>query len=100
MLEHVITAVKAANLFSLGQLSAKADWRKKRRNARAAGADALREGALRHAFELDLAFHPEPLERRWLIAVASRGRAHDLAHEPSLDQLMCVGVAVRGGVHD
>src|SRR5207249_3708077 len=44
--------------------------------------------------------HPEPLERRWLLAVASRGRAHDLAHKPGLDQLMRAGVAVRGGVHD
>ena len=32
--------------------------------------------------------------------MASRGRAHDLAHQAGLDQLVRVGVAVRGRVHD
>src|SRR5262249_13466862 len=31
---------------------------------------------------------------------ASGGRAHHLADEAGLDQLMCVGIAVGGGVHD
>src|SRR5215813_8534872 len=100
VLEHKIAAVKAANLFPFRQLRAEADRREERRNARSAGADALGKGALRDAFELDLSFRPEPLESRWLLAVASGGRAHHLAHEPGLDQLMRAGVAVRGGVHD
>ena len=90
LLEHVLATIEAAHLLAARQLGAETDGRIESRDAGAAGADALGKGALRHAFELDLAVHPKALEGRGLLGLAPRGRAHHLAHEAGLDQLMRV----------
>src|SRR5690606_40568037 len=89
-LEHAIDVVETAHLLSGREVRAEAHRRIERRNAGAAGANALREGALRQTLELDLPVHPRLLERRGLLASSARRTADHLLDLASFDQLVRV----------
>src|SRR5262249_31321177 len=100
LFENELTAAEASHLFSLRELRPYAHRCVEGRNASAAGPDPLGKSTLRHAFELDLAIHPLPLERRGLLAVTSGGSAYDLAHEAGFNELVRHRITVGCRVYD
>src|SRR5712671_2735851 len=100
LLQNVLATIEAAHLLATCELGAEADGRIESRDAGTAGADAFGKGALRDALQIDLARHPQSLERRGLRVVAARGRAHDLAHQTGFDQFVRERIAMRGRIDD
>src|SRR5215471_11559904 len=100
LLQNVLATIEAAHLLATCELGAEADGRIERRDAGPSGADAFGKGALRHAFQIDLARYPQSLERRRLRVVAARGGANDLAHETGFDEFVRERVAMRGRIDD
>src|SRR5882672_6872489 len=100
LLQNVLATIEAAHLPATCEFGAEADGRIESRDAGTPSADAFGKGALRHALQIDLARHPQPLERRGLRVVAACGRAHDLAHETGFDQFVRERVAMRGRIDD
>jgi len=98
--EQMHPPAEFTGLAPLGQDSADADGRVERRDAGAAGADALAERALRHALQLDPPLLQQPLERREVGVAATRGAAHHAPDLPGIDQLVRQRIAVRRRVHD
>src|SRR5581483_5064830 len=90
--EHVMPAVDEARLLALRERRAVGRRRVEGTDARARGANALGEGALRHELELDLARAVKRIEHP-RIGLA-RKRADDLAHLPRLQQRGEPGVRI------
>src|SRR5580700_11302970 len=84
-LENIFAAVNLALFLAGGKLGADRRRGIERRNAGTGGAHALRHGALRHAFELDLAFTPQPLEHHRI--GSARERADDFTYTAGIQEL-------------
>jgi hypothetical protein len=84
VLEHVVALADAPRLLAPGELGAERGRREERADARARGADALGERALRHELELELA-RAVGLVEVPRVGLA-RERADDLAHATGADQ--------------
>ena len=95
-LEHVGSSVDHARLLALGHQRAVAGRREEAADACPAGANALRERALRHQLDLELAGEELPLE---LAVLADVGRDH-LADLPGLEQTAQAEVVDAGVVAD
>ena len=97
--ENVVAIADAPRLLALREIRAERSWREKPGDARAGGADALGERALRHQLELELAGAIGLVEMP-RIRLARKG-AQDLAHALGSDQRgeARIGVA-RVVIHD
>src|SRR5260370_17673100 len=100
LLQDVLAAIEAAHLLATCELGTEADGRIESRDAGTPSADAFGKGALRHALQVDLARHPQSLERRGLGVVPACTRAPDLAPHTRFDPLARYRVAMPGRIDD